>query len=110
MFFDAFPRTSGAAEILIRGAMHIPPIFVMEFESFLKTNRMLLIYNCTPHDLNQAHHLKVGGSNPSPATNLFTINQYLSSPDGEFFCVGKRAESQISHMYFLDLQVFGHKT
>ena len=23
----------------------------------------------------QAHNLKVGGSNPSPATNLFTINQ-----------------------------------
>ena len=54
--------------------------------------------------------LKVGGSNPSPATNLFTINHYLCSPDGELFRVGTRAESQISHMYFLDLQVFGHKT
>ena len=26
----------------------------------------------------QAHNLKVGGSNPSPATNLFTIKQYGS--------------------------------
>ena len=37
----------------------------------------------------QAHNLKVGGSNPSPATNLFTINQYVSDlPFGRPIRVG----------------------